>query len=122
LSPEEWERLGFRINALREETHECREAKRILLEFHGQPREAGRIQFYDAAYIPAPGEQLYGFVSSDSAGRFLNYDSRWVFTWEERFALPHEALHEYLHRTGMKLAMSRNEQENWIASKQVYCV
>lgn len=72
--------------------------------------------------VPAPGQQIYGHVSSDVNGRFLMFDSHWIWAYEKRHTLPHEALHEYLHRTGMALQMDERQQHNWIYEKVVYCV
>jgi len=116
---DEFERLKVRIGAVREDTHECREVKRILQGMHGQGLAAGRFEFFDGYYKPSPDEQIFGYNSEDQHGRILVYDSYWI--WNDPYLLVHEGLHVYLHETGMKLSMTRDQQENWIRSRQIYC-
>jgi len=120
VSRNEFDRLKARIDAVRENTHECREAKRILLGMHGKGLEAGRFEFFDGYYKANPNEQIFGYNDEDQYGRIIVYDSYWV--WHDPYLVVHEALHTYLHETGLKLSMTRVEQENWISSHQIHCV
>lgn len=119
LRPDEWDELGKRINAVREDTHECRQAKGILQNMYGQGLGAGRFQLFDGYYKPAAGEQTYGYNSQDQYGRILVYDSYWI--WRDQYLLIHEALHAYLEQTGMNLSMDVTQQHNWIRAHQIYC-
>jgi hypothetical protein len=119
VRPDEFQRLGERIRAVRENTAECREAKRILLSLHGQGLEGGRFEFWDGINRPYPGEQEFGYNSSDQNGRILVYDSYWI--WRDPYLLVHEAFHTYLNETGMAPSMTRTQQENWISARQIHC-
>lgn len=122
-SDEEWTLLGQRISAIRTTTTECAGAKQILENLYAQGRTAGRLMLwdgYDVYYDPEKGVwmQRYGQNLSDTQGRYLEFDSKWVFDDPE--VLVHEALHYYLDQIGSSLYGDDNE--NWVKSKQGNCV
>jgi hypothetical protein len=122
-SSEEWDLLGQRINALRTTTAECASARQILQNLHAQGPQAGRLRLWDGydVYYDAERQrwmQRYGQNLSDAQGRFLEYDSKWVF--DDPTVLVHEALHYYLDQIGSTL--QGDDNEDWVRSKQGSCV
>lgn len=115
---DEWDDLGRVIESLREDIHECREAKNILRNFYAQGLEGGRFRFWDGKDLNAKRTgQRYGFISSDSRGRVIVYDSYYAVS--DKGTVVHEALHVYLNNINSPLMDDANEK--WVAEWEETC-
>jgi hypothetical protein len=109
--PEVWARLGLQISSIREDVHECREAKSILTVAHGRGMDGGRIQVWDGAWmLNGRRNQRFAFMDSDSAGRIMVVD--WFQAVQKKDILVHEALHTYLNNINSPLRGL--DAESWV--------
>ena len=115
---DEWDDLGRVIESLREDIHECREAKTILQDFYAQGLEGGRFRFWDGKDLNAARtSQRYGFMSSDARGRIIVYDSYYAVS--DKGTVVHEALHVYLNNINSPI--NGEENELWVKQWQKTC-
>ncbi|HEX2205153.1 MAG TPA: hypothetical protein VHG91_17710 [Longimicrobium sp.] len=124
LSQSEWDRFKARIDEINSTHPDCAGAKQALLALHAQGRGAGRIRFwdgYDVKTDPNTGQfvQRYGQNLSDANGRYLEFDSHWV--WDDGYVIVHEGLHLYFDSLP-NLALSYDEQHQYIYNIQDVCV
>lgn len=117
LTSSEWTKLGQRISSIKEHSEECRGAKDALLAMFEQGSAAGRFKFWDG-YDVEGGVQRFGQNLSDAGGRFIEFDSHWV--WDMATLIVHEGLHAYLHL--INSPMSGASAEEWIRTVQGTCV
>jgi hypothetical protein len=124
ISPNEWDRLLARIAAIKEHTDYCLGAKQALAALAQQGREAQRLRFWDGYDMPSSKEQLFGQNLSDAEGRYIKYDSYWIWNMPELLA--HEGIHTWMNEravagnpvtipAGMKV-------ETWVRSVDQNCV
>jgi hypothetical protein len=118
----EWQRLGEKIAAIKENIPECLGAKQALMALYSQGAASGRIRFWDGYDITVrpdgTKQQRYGQNLSDQYGRYIEYDSHWAF--ESSVAVVHEGLHLYLHL--MNSPLTGNANEEWVKQMAAACV
>lgn len=123
LTSAEWDRLLAAIEKIKEVSAECTGAKNALRGLAAQGHDAQRFRFWDGydKYIdPATGDtiQRYGQNLSDAGGRYIEYDSYWV--WNDPFLVVHEGLHLYLYLINSTLMGNANE--TWVRATARTCV
>ncbi len=114
---DEWSRLGERIEQIREHPAECKGAKDALRGLYAQGRQSQRLRFWDGYDKTAPNKQRFGQNLADGQGRYIEYDSYWV--WNHETVLVHEGLHLYLHLINSPLLGQDNEA--WVESMSQTC-
>lgn len=123
LSPEEWRRFIARVALIKEDPPECAGAKQILRDLIAAGPAARRIRFWDGIDYqgkdPETGDvqQRYGQNLSDAQGRYLEYDSHWV--WGDSTLIVHEGLHYYLHVNNIPIYGADNE--TWVSDRARVC-
>lgn len=116
--PAQWARIGEQIESIREDVHECREAKSILRSAFGAGMDAGRIQVWDGKWLLDGGRrQRTGYIDSDAAGRIVVLDGYWAE--RQKDVAVHEALHVYLNNINSPLQGPDNER--WVGSMEEVC-
>jgi hypothetical protein len=118
LTPAEWERFAERVEQIRETSTECAGAKQALRGLVAQGVSAQRIRFWDGYDKPTPTTQRFGENLSDAQGRYLIYDSHWV--WEMPTLIVHEGIHHYLYQINSPLMGQANE--DWVEATAPSCI
>ncbi len=118
IREDEWELFGSVIESIREDVHECREAKAILQSYYAQGRVRGRFRFWDGKDLNAARtRQRFAFMSSDAGGRVINLDG--YFALRDKGVVVHEALHVYLNNINSPLRGTDNE--DWVFQWEEKC-
>jgi hypothetical protein len=121
LTEEEWNRFAARVEEISEASEVCAGAKNALRGLVAQGRLAQRIRFWDGYDKPTPTTQRYGQNLSDTQGRYIIYDSYWVWDRAElRSLIVHEGLHLYLFQINSPLMGQENE--DWVEAMGATCV
>ncbi|HEU0078407.1 MAG TPA: hypothetical protein VFQ76_12195 [Longimicrobiaceae bacterium] len=123
LTADEWTRLGAAIEAIRENPAECKGAKDALRGLFAQGPQADRFRLwdgYDKYWDEDLGkdQQRVGQNLSDVQGRYIEYDSYWV--WNDPTLVVHEGLHLWLYQTNSPLMGKANE--DWVTATAPNCV
>lgn len=124
ITADEWTKLLERIAAIREDTDYCRGSKQALSQYAQRGREVQRLRFWDGFDKIAADEQRFGQILSDEKGRYVKYDSYWI--WHMPELLAHEGIHLWLDQ----LAVARLPSpvpagmgnEEWVDSVDENCV
>lgn len=112
---EEWERFRAQVAKIKTVSAECAGAKQGLEGLLAAGSGAERIRFWDGydfqGFDPATGapQQREGQNLSDAQGRYIEFDSHWVFADLE--LMVHEALHLYLHLNNISIP---GDDDVWI--------
>jgi len=124
LRPTEWDSLGVRIERIREHREECLGAKNALRALYAQGRTSGRFRFWDGYDKMGPYEQRYGQNLSDAQGRYIEYDSHWV--WRTATLVAHEGVHawmaQYPDNSGLVNPPEGTSMEEWVEQMAKQCV
>lgn len=124
IAPDEWTKLLQRIAAIREDTDYCRGAKQALSALAQQGPETQRLRFWDGFDKLSGDEQLYGQNLSDVKGRYIKYDSYWI--WHDAELLAHEGIHYWLDQLAVSGIPSPVPigitNEDWADSVDENCV
>jgi len=123
LTQDEWNRLMAAIARIKETSPECAGAKRALQGLAAQGQSAQRFRFwngYDIRTDAKTGQrvQRYGENRSDAEGRYIEFDSFWV--WNSPTLVVHEGLHLFLHQTNAPLLGDDNE--TWVRTTAETCI
>jgi hypothetical protein len=97
LTLPEWEELGNRIEEIREDIGYCKGAKDALRGLFARGVEAKRIRVWDGFDRTSRTRQRIGQNLSDADGRYIEYDSFWLFDNRTRQLLVHEGLHYWIN-------------------------
>jgi hypothetical protein len=120
----EWPRLLDRIERLKEEPNYCKGAKEALRYLASFGPEAQRIRFWDGYDKTSPTSQRFGENLSDSVGRYIEYDSQWI--WDDAALLLHEGIHYWLNQNpdneGLVSRPDGMTNEQWVKSVASNCV
>jgi hypothetical protein len=119
-SVDEWNKLGQRIDAIKDDSDLCRAVKAGLQSMYNQGRAAGRFRFWYGYDIDSEGLQRYGQHLSDANGSFIEFDGFWVLDARMPTLLIHEGLHKYLHDTNSTMPLDQSHA--WIADVEDTCV
>jgi len=91
VSPTEWSDLSARVEAIKEYPDYCLGAKQALRGLIAQGPASWRIRFWDGYDLLSPTEQRLGQNLADAQGRYIEYDSHWI--WNRPSLLVHEGIH-----------------------------
>lgn len=124
IKPDEWERLLARIAAIREDKDYCRSAKEALSALAQWGAGSQRLRFWDGIDKLGADEQRFGQNLSDAKGRYIEFDSYWVWHMPELVA--HEGLHAWLGQlaaAGMPSPVPPGtSNEKWVDGVDENCV
>ena len=124
VSLAEWDEFKERVELIKETYEYCRGAKQALRNLIAQGREAERIRFWDGYDMVSDTVQRVGQNLSDSSGRYIEYDSHWV--WNDRSLIVHEGIHYWLDlnsdNTGLVGGTGGLTNEQWVRSVDQNCV
>lgn len=124
IEPDEWTRLLERIDDIKEVPDYCRGAKQALQAFADKGRASQRLRFWDGYDKPADDEQVYGQNLSDPDGRYIQYDSYWI--WHMPELLAHEGIHHWLNQLAVagtpRTLPAGMTNEQWVRSVDQNCV
>jgi hypothetical protein len=95
-SSAEWDRLIALIAAIKPNNEACIGAKAELQALASEGRSSGRLRLWDGFDIIKPDSQRLGENRVDSSGRYIEWDSYWVF--RDSRLIVHEGLHAYYDR------------------------
>jgi hypothetical protein len=87
----EWAQLSARVEAIADYPEYCLGAKNALRSLIAQGPAAQRIRFWDGYDLTSPTEQRLGQNLGDAQGRYIEYDSHWI--WNMPSLLVHEGIH-----------------------------
>ncbi|HEX6910730.1 MAG TPA: hypothetical protein VF142_10045 [Longimicrobium sp.] len=124
MTLDEWSKLAQRINAIREDIDYCKGAKDALRSLYAQGRESQRLRVWDGFDKESPTTQRYGQNLSDVQGRYIKYDSYWI--WNDASLVVHEGLHAWLAQnpdnSGLVNRPDGMTNEEWVHSVDQNCV
>lgn len=124
VSSDEWAEVARRVERIREDLDYCRGAKRVLRGLLAQGPGAQRIRFWEGIDMMGPNEQRFGQNLSDSAGRYIKYDSFWV--WHDPSLIVHEGLHYWLNEnagdSGLVVRWDGLTNEQWVDTMDETCI
>ncbi len=124
VSPSEWDELLKRIEQIKDSPEYCKGAKDALRSLASQGPESQRLRFWDGYDMPSSKSQRFGQNLSDSQGRYIEYDSYWV--WNMPALVAHEGIHLWLSQnadsTGMVRGPDGMTNEDYVHSIDQNCV
>ena len=107
-----------------EHREECLGAKNALRALYARGRTSGRFRFWDGYDRMGPREQRYGQNLSDSHGRYIEYDSHWV--WKSSTLVAHEGIHAWMAQhpdnQGLVNPPEGTSMERWVEQMAAQCV